>query len=442
MEPAIEPSFLRVLVDAGLDHLVIEVVALAGALADAGEHRIAAVRLGDVVDQFHDQHGLADAGAAEQADLAALGVRREQIDDLDAGDENLGFGRLLGVGRRVLVDRAAWLGLDRAGLVDRIADDVDDAAERLVADRNRDRRAGVGDFLTAHETFGDVHRDGAHGVFAEMLGDFEHQAVAAVRGLQRVQDRRQVSSNCTSTTAPMTWVIVRSEWPFFYCLLIAPSLLPWRHGRSRLHDHGLAFWISGRRVALLAASRLTSVPASAPLQRFGAGDDLDQFLRDHRLTRAVVSDGLLADHFAGVAGRVVHRASSARRRTRRCFPAARGTPAPRCCAAEVRRGYRPLPARIRRRRRGAASAAASNTGGMICSAVGICAITDLKREKNSVQTSNVALLVQLDDLFARSLRHCSKPSVRDAAQLDTLDDLLFEIAAELLVALAADAEES
>jgi hypothetical protein len=28
--------------------------------------------LGDVVDQLLDQHGLADAGAAEQADLAAL----------------------------------------------------------------------------------------------------------------------------------------------------------------------------------------------------------------------------------------------------------------------------------------------------------------------------------------------------------------------------------
>ena len=102
---------LRVLVDAGLDHLVIEVVALAGALADAGEHRIAAVRLGDVVDQLHDQHGLADAGAAEQADLAALGVGREQVDDLDAGDQDFRLGRLIGVERRVLVDGAPLLGL-------------------------------------------------------------------------------------------------------------------------------------------------------------------------------------------------------------------------------------------------------------------------------------------------------------------------------------------
>ena len=97
----------RVLVHAGIDHLVIEVVALARALADAGEHRIAAMRLGDVVDQLHDQHGLADAGAAEQADLAALGVGREQIDDLDAGDQDLGLGRLVDIGRRRRMDRRA-----------------------------------------------------------------------------------------------------------------------------------------------------------------------------------------------------------------------------------------------------------------------------------------------------------------------------------------------
>ena len=77
---------MRVGVDLRFDELVIEVVALAGALADAGEHRIAAVGLGDVVDQLLNEHRLADARAAEQADLAALGVGGEQVDDLDAGD--------------------------------------------------------------------------------------------------------------------------------------------------------------------------------------------------------------------------------------------------------------------------------------------------------------------------------------------------------------------
>ena len=97
----LEPSPPPFLVHAGLDHLVVEVVALAGALADAGEHRVAAVGLRDVVDQLHDEHGLADARAAEQADLAALGVRREQVDDLDARVEDLRLGGLLGIGRGV-----------------------------------------------------------------------------------------------------------------------------------------------------------------------------------------------------------------------------------------------------------------------------------------------------------------------------------------------------
>ena len=88
--------------------------------------------------------GLADAGAAEQADLAAAAIGREQVDDLDAGLERLDLDRLVDELRRRAVDRAGTcLAPDRAALVDRLADDVDDAAEHLVADRHHDRRAGV-----------------------------------------------------------------------------------------------------------------------------------------------------------------------------------------------------------------------------------------------------------------------------------------------------------
>ena len=95
------------LVDAGLDHFVVKVVAFAGTFTHACEDRVTTVRLGDVVDQFHDENGLADACAAEQADLAALCVRSEKVDDLDAGDENLRFRALLDEAGRVLVDGAA-----------------------------------------------------------------------------------------------------------------------------------------------------------------------------------------------------------------------------------------------------------------------------------------------------------------------------------------------
>jgi len=61
---------------------VPEVVALAGALADAGEDREAAVLGGNIADELLDNDGLADARAAIGADLAAAGEGRDQVDDL------------------------------------------------------------------------------------------------------------------------------------------------------------------------------------------------------------------------------------------------------------------------------------------------------------------------------------------------------------------------
>src|ERR1700710_2985196 len=77
-------------------------------------------------------------------------------------------------------------------------------------------------------------------------------------------------SNWTSTTAPMTWVM-------------------------------RPVWLAGVAIKLSPCSPKL-------LERLGAGDDLDQLLGDHGLAGAVVDQRLLADHVAGVAGGVVHRA--------------------------------------------------------------------------------------------------------------------------------------
>ena len=45
----------------------------------------------------------------------------------------------------------------------------------------------------ADEAVGRVHRDGADGDLAEVLGDLEHEALAVVVGLERVQDLGQVA---------------------------------------------------------------------------------------------------------------------------------------------------------------------------------------------------------------------------------------------------------
>ena len=184
--------------DAALLELEPEVVAFARALADTGEHRDAAVLHRDVVDQLLDDDGLADAGAAEQPDLAAAQVRLEQVDDLDAGLEHLQLGRLILERRRGAVNRPALGRLDRTiGEVDRLAEHVHDAAERRGADRHRDRRAGVDDLHAAAHAVGRLHRDGADAVLAEVLLDLadDVDGLAAGPGREdpdRVVDGRQV----------------------------------------------------------------------------------------------------------------------------------------------------------------------------------------------------------------------------------------------------------
>ena len=149
------------------------------------------MRLGDVVDQLHDDDGLADAGAAEQPDLAALGVGGEQVDHLDAGLQNLRLRRLLDEGRRLAVDGVGLVRIDRPALVHRIADDVQDAAERIGSDGYGDRAAGVEDLLTADQPVGGVHRHRADDVSAQMLRYLEDQASALVVAMERIEDARQ-----------------------------------------------------------------------------------------------------------------------------------------------------------------------------------------------------------------------------------------------------------
>ena len=133
------------------------------------------MEFGDVVDQFHDDDGLAHAGAAERADLAALQEGADQINDFDAGGKHLRGGRLVHERRRRAVDRIALLRLDRPALVHRVAGDIEHPAHDAFADGHGDRPAAIGDLQAALESLGAGHGDGADPVIPEMLLHFERQ---------------------------------------------------------------------------------------------------------------------------------------------------------------------------------------------------------------------------------------------------------------------------
>ena len=162
-----------------LRHFADQVVAFTGTLANAGEHGHAAVVLRHALDHFLDQHRLADACAAEQADLAALHVRSQQVDDLDAGFEHLGLGLQLVECRRIAVDWPAFL--DRDGLVGLLVEDIARDIEHMplgdVTDRDLNRAAGIGHLSAAHQAVSRLERNGTHGGVAKVLLHFHGDLV-------------------------------------------------------------------------------------------------------------------------------------------------------------------------------------------------------------------------------------------------------------------------
>ncbi len=183
---------------AGVLHLLIQVSSFARAFAHAGKHRVAAVGLGDVVDQLLDQHRFAHARAAEQADLAALAVWRQQVHHLDAGDEDVFLRALIGEGRRGAVNRQALGGRDGPPAIHRFAEQVHDARQGAGAHGHFDFAPGIADFRAAHEAIGLVHGNGAHEAVAEVLGYFQHEVVrlvvnGGIGGGERVENGRQIA---------------------------------------------------------------------------------------------------------------------------------------------------------------------------------------------------------------------------------------------------------
>jgi hypothetical protein len=184
----------RLVDDARFVHLADEVVALARALAHPGEDRVAAVLLGDVADELLDDHRLAHAGAAEDADLAALGEWRDEIDDLHARLEDLGLGGLVVEARGLAMDRVARVRVDRALPIDRVAEDVENAPERGRPDRDADRAARRACLGAARDAVGRRHRHRAHPVVAEVLLHFgDERPAVRTHHLDRVEDARKLA---------------------------------------------------------------------------------------------------------------------------------------------------------------------------------------------------------------------------------------------------------
>ncbi|GAF25605.1 transcriptional regulators [Moorella thermoacetica Y72] len=159
----------RLFENPGFLHLQVEVVTLAGTLAHAAEDGKAAVFIGDVADEFHDEDRLADPGAAEEADLAALGVGRQEVDHLDASLQDLGRRLLLFKGGRRPVNGQPLGGFYRSLVVNGFSQDVKEPSQGSPAYRYGDWLAGVNGLHPSLQAVGRGEGHAADGVVAQVL---------------------------------------------------------------------------------------------------------------------------------------------------------------------------------------------------------------------------------------------------------------------------------
>ena len=164
--------------DAGFNHFIVQVVPFAGAFPHPGKNGKAAARLGDVVDQLHDEHGLAHAGTAERADLAAFQEGADQVDHLDARFQYLRTGGLFVQGGSAAVDASHPGAVRLAPLVHGFTQNIENAAQNARSHRHFNGVAQIAHGHAAAQAVRGTHGHGAHPAVADVLLDFQHQGLA------------------------------------------------------------------------------------------------------------------------------------------------------------------------------------------------------------------------------------------------------------------------
>ena len=92
----------------------------------------------NIANQLLDQYRFSNSGTAEQTDLSAFCIRCKQINDLDTGLEHLDNRALLRKARCFAVDTPMLLLIEVFSAVDRLAEHVEQPAQRFLADWHLD----------------------------------------------------------------------------------------------------------------------------------------------------------------------------------------------------------------------------------------------------------------------------------------------------------------
>ena len=98
---------------------------------------------GDGTDELLHHHSLPHAGAAEEANLAALQNRADQVDDFDTRLQNFRLGGLFRKPGCIAMEGILLLGFDWRHAVNGVSQNIGHASKRFRSHRHHDRLAGI-----------------------------------------------------------------------------------------------------------------------------------------------------------------------------------------------------------------------------------------------------------------------------------------------------------
>ena len=145
--------------------------------------------LGDVVDELHDEHGLAHTSTTEQANLSAFHVGLEQVDHLDTRREHLFLcGEFLKLWC-LPMDGISTFHVEFFHAIDRLADDIEHPSLDLVTGWHQDRTSCSDGLQSTLQTVGIVHGDTPHGILTNVLLHlYDEVAAVGPDDFQRIMD--------------------------------------------------------------------------------------------------------------------------------------------------------------------------------------------------------------------------------------------------------------
>ena len=143
-----------------------------------------------VVDHLGDQDRLADPGTTEQPRLAAPLQRRQHVDHLDARLDDLRLAGLLHQRNGGLMDRPPGHRPQGLAVVDRLAEDVEHAAEQRLTDGNPQAGAAVAHRRPAEQPCGGAERHRPRHIGTEVGHHLQHH-IPVGAGLEPVQQIRE-----------------------------------------------------------------------------------------------------------------------------------------------------------------------------------------------------------------------------------------------------------